>query len=191
MQSISLDGLSPAQVQVAAALAAGASISKAAALTNTGRTTIYTWLKTIPQFADTVRRATCERSEILRDKLYDQTIEAVDTISAIMHDETSPHSVRLRAALAILNRDWNLPTLPLPDQNGTIRNTPEQETRTPEPPPAEAAEQNGTVRNTSEQKSRSSLPPVARNAPCPCGSREKFKRCCGRGAPPVLSKAAA
>jgi uncharacterized protein (UPF0147 family) len=147
MQSISLDGLSPVQVQVAAALAAGSSISKAAELTNTGRTTIYTWLKTIPQFAETVRRATSERAEILRDKIYDQAIEAVNTVGAIMNDENSPASVRLRAALAILNRDWNLPTLPLPDQNGTNRNTSEQKTQTSDPAPAEATEQNGTVRN--------------------------------------------
>jgi hypothetical protein len=29
-----------------------------------------------------------------------------------------------------------------------------------------------------------------RNAPCPCRSGEKFKRCCGRNAPPLLGKAA-
>ena len=29
-----------------------------------------------------------------------------------------------------------------------------------------------------------------RNAPCPCGSGDKFKRCCGKSAPPVLSQAA-
>jgi hypothetical protein len=28
---------------------------------------------------------------------------------------------------------------------------------------------------------------VARNAPCPCGSGNKYKRCCGRLAPPVLN----
>ena len=28
---------------------------------------------------------------------------------------------------------------------------------------------------------------IARNADCPCGSRQKYKRCCGTGAPPVLS----
>ena len=26
---------------------------------------------------------------------------------------------------------------------------------------------------------------VPRNADCPCGSREKFTRCCGKDAPPV------
>jgi uncharacterized protein YchJ len=29
-------------------------------------------------------------------------------------------------------------------------------------------------------------PKTPRNALCPCGSGEKFKRCCGKGAPPVL-----
>ena len=29
-----------------------------------------------------------------------------------------------------------------------------------------------------------------RSAPCPCGSGEKYKRCCGKDAPPVLSRAA-
>jgi len=27
---------------------------------------------------------------------------------------------------------------------------------------------------------------TARNAECPCGSRQKYKRCCGKGAPPLL-----
>jgi hypothetical protein len=31
---------------------------------------------------------------------------------------------------------------------------------------------------------------TARNAPCPCHSGEKFKRCCGKNAPPVLGMAA-
>jgi hypothetical protein len=31
---------------------------------------------------------------------------------------------------------------------------------------------------------------IPRSAPCPCGSREKYKRCCGKNAPPVLGKAA-
>jgi hypothetical protein len=31
---------------------------------------------------------------------------------------------------------------------------------------------------------------IPRSAPCPCKSGEKYKRCCGRTAPPVLQKAA-
>jgi hypothetical protein len=33
-------------------------------------------------------------------------------------------------------------------------------------------------------------PQIPRSAPCPCGSREKYKRCCGKNAPPVLGKVA-
>jgi len=33
--------------------------------------------------------------------------------------------------------------------------------------------------------------PIPRSAPCPCKSGEKYKRCCGKNAPPVLSQAAA
>ena len=32
---------------------------------------------------------------------------------------------------------------------------------------------------------------IPRSAPCPCKSGEKYKRCCGKNAPPVLSNAAA
>ena len=31
---------------------------------------------------------------------------------------------------------------------------------------------------------------IPRNAQCPCGSGEKYKRCCGKDAPPVLGRAA-
>jgi len=31
---------------------------------------------------------------------------------------------------------------------------------------------------------------MPRNAPCPCGSGAKYKRCCGKDAPPVLNRAA-
>jgi uncharacterized protein YecA (UPF0149 family) len=34
-------------------------------------------------------------------------------------------------------------------------------------------------------------PPIPRSAPCPCKSGQKYKRCCGRNAPPVLSRPAA
>ena len=31
---------------------------------------------------------------------------------------------------------------------------------------------------------------IPRSAPCPCGSGDKYKRCCGRNAPALLHKAA-
>jgi len=54
------------------------------------------------------------------------------------------------------------------------------ETSEPEPGPAPAAEAPRPAANVIEMR-----PPVARNALCPCNSGEKYKRCCGRFAPPL------
>ncbi len=35
-------------------------------------------------------------------------------------------------------------------------------------------------------KTEKTAPATARNAPCPCNSGEKYKRCCGKNAPPIL-----
>ncbi|HTA40814.1 MAG TPA: SEC-C domain-containing protein [Bryobacteraceae bacterium] len=53
----------------------------------------------------------------------------------------------------------------------------------------------GTLKPTesaSTKRTQSAVPeshPTPRNAPCPCGSGDKYKRCCGRNAPPVLQQA--
>jgi cell division septation protein DedD len=52
---------------------------------------------------------------------------------------------------------------------------------TPQPEPAETTELASNCKPA---------PQIARNAQCPCGSREKYKRCCGKDAPPVLNRAA-
>jgi uncharacterized protein YecA (UPF0149 family) len=39
--------------------------------------------------------------------------------------------------------------------------------------------------------SREPPPQRARNSPCPCGSGQKYKRCCGQDAPPVLVRRSA
>jgi uncharacterized protein YecA (UPF0149 family) len=44
-----------------------------------------------------------------------------------------------------------------------------------------------TEQSQSESPEPASIP---RGAPCPCGSGQKYKRCCGIDAPPVLSRAA-
>lgn len=229
MPQITVDGLSPVQVQVASALASGSSISKAAALTQTGRTTIYTWIRTVPQFAAVVQALTRDCAQTLRDKLHDLSADAIDTVGAMMTNENAPCSVRLRAALAILNRPtfpdkgWALPyPIDSPSQlhqreiineleadrramviENEIRKmtvdavmdeppaAPAAKSEQAAPQPAPAPQQNGTIRNTSEQKIQTPPSQVPRGAPCPCGSGEKYKRCCGRGAPPVLSRAEA
>ena len=50
------------------------------------------------------------------------------------------------------------------------------------PMPGASPELASNVQNASGSASNVQ---IARNAPCPCGSQEKYKFCCGRSAPPV------
>jgi uncharacterized protein YecA (UPF0149 family) len=51
-----------------------------------------------------------------------------------------------------------------------------------------AASQDSAKQTQSEPEKTASIP---RSAPCPCKSGEKYKRCCGKNAPPVLTTKAA
>jgi uncharacterized protein YecA (UPF0149 family) len=51
-----------------------------------------------------------------------------------------------------------------------------------------SAKQTQSQPDQSPQAKPASIP---RSAPCPCKSGEKYKRCCGKDAPPVLFSAAA
>jgi hypothetical protein len=53
---------------------------------------------------------------------------------------------------------------------------------------AQSASQDSAKQTQSQPEKTPSIP---RSAPCPCKSGEKYKRCCGKNAPPVLFSAAA
>jgi hypothetical protein len=56
----------------------------------------------------------------------------------------------------------------------------------------DAAKRNSAKQSQSEPAPSQSKPAlIPRGAPCPCKSGQKYKRCCGRNAPPVLSLRAA
>lgn len=142
--------LSPLQSQVAAALAAGQTISAAARAAGIHRSTIHNWLQNEPDFRrefDTIRQ---ENLENTRDQLAALQTSALAALQSLLEDPETSAAVRLRAALAILQRQSWTVNQPLP--------TPAQQPQEPATP---------------------------RNAPCPCGSGNKFKRCCGEHAPPM------
>jgi hypothetical protein len=58
---------------------------------------------------------------------------------------------------------------------------------------AEDAARHNSAKQTQSEPAPSQAKPalIPRCAPCPCKSGQKYKRCCGRNAPPVLFKAAA
>jgi hypothetical protein len=62
-----------------------------------------------------------------------------------------------------------------------LTNPPVSPAQTPEPP---------TTKRTQSKYEKAAEPTqIPRSQPCPCGSGVKYKRCCGRNAPPVLNVA--
>ncbi len=142
--------LTPAQHCVLSLLAVGASISKAAAAVNVHRNTIANWRRTVPAFAREFELASREGAHYWSDQATNLAGKAVAVLTEILDNESANPSLRLRAALKVL-------------EMATVRK--------PEP-----AVQPETVHNPAQSRTTRYEP--GRNSPCPCGSGVKFKRCC-------------
>jgi hypothetical protein len=162
--------LTPVQAQVVQALAAGRSVSAAAREAQLHRSTIHNWLKDQPSFAAAVKIARESYRLELGDDLLDLAGDALNTLRSLISSPDTPPAVRLRAALAALER----PTYPDPTWNLPLR---------VEPPEAQRVVDGIKVVRAEAQLDAA----ISRSAPCPCGSGQKYKRCCGRDAPPILN----
>ena len=185
--------LSPAQIQVAIALAEGKTTTAAASQAGVHRTTVHHWLRTQPDFKHAVEEAQAEYHNRVDDDLTELAAGALSTLRSLLEDPQTPHSVRLKAALAILERprfpqrSWTLPTSAetpnerhLGDQLAFVAGDYKRMRM------ADALEKNSATENqaatdaepqTQAQPAQTSSTPP-RNAPCPCGSGLKYKRCC-------------
>jgi hypothetical protein len=174
--------LSPAQAQVIAALAQGRTVTAAAQTAGFHRNTIYNWLHE-PAFKTAVEEAQSEYVTTLSDGMRDLAALALETLRNLLEDPKTPPSVKLKAALAVLqrphfpNRGWHLPE--------RIEDRREQQVVDSL---AEIKADYDAMRMTdaveaSQSKKPAEAPPIARCAPCPCGSGLKYKRCCGTASP--------
>lgn len=182
--------LTPAQITVIHALAIGATVTAAAKLADVSRTTVYSWLED-PHFQEAYGYAHQEYAMTIRDRLQDMAAKALAKLEAVLDNPNASPAVLLKATLAILNqaKEWSLPSAPFENCTREILAAQRRIAADPPPPPEQPAapqpeEPHWTKLNTNSKS-------TPRNAPCPCGSGHKFKRCCGRGAPAVLTTQAA
>ena len=183
--------LSPAQLRVVQQLAQGVTVSAAAQAVGVHRTTVYHWFEHNPRFAAAVKEASDDYGRQLEDELASLAQTALATLRRLLENPETPPNVQLRAAIQVLarphfeHRDWNLPDPHLlPDVSEDAA------------PGAELRERSRHVEEQVDlllsdvkehlKLQRETGEGVPRNGPCPCGSRLKYKRCCGRDAPPVL-----
>lgn len=94
-------GLTLKQEKALAALLTEPSAHKAAALVGISRASLFRWLND-PVFAAAYRDARGRLMESTLTALQSASVAAVETLRAVMGDESAPGSVRVSAARAIL-----------------------------------------------------------------------------------------
>jgi len=167
------EALSPQQLQVIDALSEGMNSTDAAALAGVHRNTIANWRRNSLFFREALADAQYDRALLFRDKAEELLDLAFATLDNILSDPKAPSSVRLKAALFIIERATTPPPMkkPVPLDIEEIHvsrqeTVPQVHKEAQSAPPAPV------------QTIRREGPKVGRNDACPCGSGQKYKRCC-------------
>jgi len=188
-----MQSLTPMQLEILQALASGQTVTAAAAAAGIHRTTVHRWCRTVPEFRHTLESIRQSRIDAIHEQLDTLAIPSLALLNAFLNDVSASPSLRVRIALAILKflaapQKSATPTQGASDSlldsvYGSGRRNGQESA-----PSTAGIHHNSS--HSSPQQNDESAPQTPRNAPCPCGSKLKFKRCCGRSAPPVLSRAA-
>ncbi|MBL8178352.1 MAG: SEC-C domain-containing protein [Bryobacterales bacterium] len=183
--------LAPKQVRVIEGILAGLTVTAAAEAAGVHRTTVHHWCRVIPEFRNTLDAVKQARIDSIQDAMQALVAPSIAILTSIVHDESQPLSLRMRTAMAILKFASTPAKVPVAkDAMGHVdyaaatacSDTPQDEIHRHSSPSS-----NG---EPVESPAASTPPQTPRNASCPCGSGDKYKRCCGKNAPPVLSRAA-
>lgn len=182
--------LQPKQREALDALLSGATMTEAAATAGVHRATLHNWCRENTLFRAALRDAQSQKAQIVLDGFRDAATKALETIESIMADPEAPAAVRLRAATLIIQAVAKSGPYTQPAEprltTAAVDNIIEAAAR--------VGSEEQILRETvaaSTPESPQTEAQTPRSAPCPCGSGEKFKRCCGRGAPGVLHNARA
>jgi transposase-like protein len=189
-------GLSTQQLAVICALSSGATMTSAAEQAGVHRNTILNWRRNLIPFQQGLADAQYDRALYFRERMEAEFDLAIQCLHQILADAKAPASVRLKAALAVIQAA----ATPAPPKQQTVLEF--KKVHLADPPAAETApnpaQLNPSHPNTSvevhnpAQTPRTVPPKIGRNEPCPCGSGKKYKRCCldNAAASDVLASAA-
>lgn len=209
-------GLTPKQLIAVRLLAQGKTMSATAAETGVDRRTLYNWLESNTRFTHCLDALMESLRQSWAVELSAATRNGLILLNHLITSADAPTQIRLKAALAVLTRDQrggfadSVVELALSARNRSsfrefVETNPQEDTGADRPEPAsqdedapeipqnpptqpnspEALSQNSTLSSISDEPAKQ----TPRSASCPCGSGQKFKRCCGRDSPPVLNAA--
>ena len=176
--------LTPAQEAVLCQISAGSTVVAAAEAAGVHRNTVLNWRRNSAHFRAALCCAREEKVLFWRDQHEQLAAVAVEALRSILTDPKAPASVRLKAALHVLDRSCASPIFT--EEDDAARTIAAAQ----DPLTFQYLEITRNVRNGA-QSAQSAQPPqppalvlthpapkVGRNDYCPCGSGKKYKRCC-------------
>jgi len=164
-------GLSAQQIAVIDALSNGVTATEAAAQVGIHRNTISNWRRNDFAFQHAFADAQYDRALFHRERAESLADKAHAALEALLADPKTPASVRLKAALYILDK---ASTPPPPKSQ--VRFDIEKVHLAPNPPVHKSAQ--SAQPKPKPEPIRREHPKIGRNELCPCGSGLKYKRCC-------------
>jgi hypothetical protein len=192
--------LTPQQHRIITLIASGQSITQAAATENPHRNTIGYWRRVVPAFARELEFATREQRLYWHEQATLLAPKAIQAIQSALTDPASTPSLRFRAAVLIMKMATDpqtkatqgFPALPAEVEAisgqmlGWRKEKQEREPAALAPAPTpdttfdlvQAAQISIAAQNCTKPQPIRVTPEPGRNAPCPCGSNLKYKRCC-------------
>ena len=176
--------LTPDQHYILALLAEGNSITQAADAVGIHRNAVRNWRRSVPAFAREMEFAVREQALVWHEQATQLAPIAAVELEKLLTSPETPPAVRLRAALVILKiapepkiqplRAIVHTTVDLETTHGQILAF-KKEIQPVQPPQIENDAQSCTTETIRRP------PEPGRNSTCPCGSGQKYKRCCGSG----------
>ena len=174
-------GLSAQQIAVIDALSNGVTATEAGAQVGIHRNTINNWRRNNFAFQHAFAHAQYDRALYHRERAESLAGQAYSTLEALLADSTTPATVRLKAALYILEK---ASTPPPPKSQ--VQLDVEKVHISQDPPvtidhdlnivhPVHNSAQNA---QSKPEPIRREHPKIGRNDTCTCGSGLKYKRCC-------------
>ena len=165
-------GLSAQQITVIDALSNGVTVTEAAAEAGVHRNTINNWRRNDFAFQHAFAQAQYDRALFHRERAESLADKAYASLDALLADPSTPASVRLKAALYILEK---ASTPPAPKSQVQLEI---EKIHLSEPAPVHNLHKNAQSAQSKPETYRREQPKIGRNEPCPCKSGRKYKQCC-------------
>ncbi|MFN7934557.1 MAG: SEC-C metal-binding domain-containing protein [Bryobacteraceae bacterium] len=199
--------LNAKQLEAIQALSTGLTATAAADAIGVHRTTLHNWCRTIPDFRDTLEASKRAYIDKYRSEMNALAAPSINILRGILDDDTASPSLKLRTALAIIKFVTTAEKSTTPKQQTSDQlldaaymagyRAAQQDSVAPTAPENDEIHHNSSLSSevetdesatTEETEETHDTHQTPRNALCPCGSGAKYKRCCGKNAPPVLSR---